>query len=413
MLIAVAVVGGIDAPGDLVLAALGVGVLALDGHRCDRIDPHAMDDVPWVLARLAVVGLVLLVMDQGGVAGQIPVAAGIVLFGRAFVYGRLRSAKARGLVGERALILGGGEVARELAETLDARPGFGLRPIGPVDLGEIRRQNGRPLEVRITEHVRRMEVTRVLVAFDETDDADLVDAIRALWFSPVRVHAVPRFFELGIVPSGGIVEDLWGIPVAALGRPKILGPGRTIKRAFDVGVAGVALLVLAPVMAVVAMAVRSSGPGSILFRQRRVGRDRREFEMLKFRTMQESDRADTEWHVHEDDRITPVGRVLRRTSLDELPQLVNVLRGDMSLVGPRPERPHYVAWFDRSVRGYAHRHRVDGGMTGWAQIHGRERELEAIHRRARFDNAYIERWSLWGDLTIVARTLRTLISSKG
>jgi lipopolysaccharide/colanic/teichoic acid biosynthesis glycosyltransferase len=172
----------------------------------------------------------------------------------------------------------------------------------------------------------------------------------------------------------------------------------------------VALVVLAPVLLGVALAVRLSSPGPALFRQRRVGQHGEVFEMLKFRSMRLA-RADgfvpaagiAPGGVEGDDRRTAVGRFLRRSSLDELPQLWNVVRGDMALVGPRPERPEHVARFSAEIPGYAHRHRVRVGLTGLAQVRG-SRGATCIATRAELDNAYIERWSLGLDIAILGRT---------
>ena len=128
---------------------------------------------------------------------------------------------------------------------------------------------------------------------------------------------------------------------------------------------------------------------------------------MKFRSMRLNDDSDRTWSVAEDNRVTPVGRILRRTSLDELPQLLNVIRGDMSLVGPRPERPSFAKRFAREIPGYEDRHRVPVGITGWAQVHGLRGDT-SIPQRARFDNQYVERWSLWRDLVILFRTMRAL-----
>jgi lipopolysaccharide/colanic/teichoic acid biosynthesis glycosyltransferase len=170
-------------------------------------------------------------------------------------------------------------------------------------------------------------------------------------------------------------------------------------------IASVVLVLLAPVFAAAAVAVKVSSPGPVLFRQERVGRRGRVFDILKFRTMVCDGDAETAWFVSGDERVTRVGRVLRKLSLDELPQLINVLRGEMSLVGPRPERPHYVDRFSASIPSYEARHRVAVGITGWAQIHGRDRSMDAIPERARFDNDYIENWSVWQDLLILVRTV--------
>ncbi len=167
-------------------------------------------------------------------------------------------------------------------------------------------------------------------------------------------------------------------------------------------------------MAGCALAVRVlDGPG-VLFRQERIGQDGRPFTLLKFRSVRPADdhEAATRWSVAGDTRTSSVGRLLRRTSLDELPQLWNVLRGDMSLVGPRPERPYFVGHFSRLHPGYAQRHRTPVGITGLAQVHGLRGDT-SIADRARFDNHYIETWSLWQDVRIICRTATSLFRLEG
>ena len=149
-----------------------------------------------------------------------------------------------------------------------------------------------------------------------------------------------------------------------------------------------------------------SGPGPLLYRQQRVGRDGLPLPVLKFRTLPPNSDGDVEWNVKNDSRIGPVGRFLRRTSVDEIPQLFNVLRGQMSIVGPRPERPHFFERFSDEISGYGDRQRVPVGITGWAQVHGLRGDT-SISERARFDNYYIEHWSPWLDLVICARTFQT------
>jgi exopolysaccharide biosynthesis polyprenyl glycosylphosphotransferase len=187
-----------------------------------------------------------------------------------------------------------------------------------------------------------------------------------------------------------------------------------LKRVVDVAVAGLSLVALSPVFLACALGVRREGGPGVLFRQTRVGLDGRAFELLKFRSMRPVDNAEsaTLWSIADDDRIGPIGRLLRASSLDELPQLWNVLRGDMSIVGPRPERPHFVDQFATTFPRYMARHRVPCGMTGWAQIHGLRGDT-SVADRARFDNYYIENWSLWLDLKIVARTINVVLTGKG
>lgn len=194
------------------------------------------------------------------------------------------------------------------------------------------------------------------------------------------------------------------------------GPLRTSlrKRALDVLVSAALLVVAAPVLVVCAALLRAlEGPG-IVFRQERVGKDGRPFTLLKFRTHRPADpqEAATRWSVADEHRMSAYCRFLRRTSLDELPQLWNVLRGDMSLVGPRPERPYFVAQFSQKYPDYAHRHRMPTGITGLAQIHGLRGDT-SIEDRCRFDNTYIDSWSFWQDLCILLRTVSCLVRHSG
>ena len=163
---------------------------------------------------------------------------------------------------------------------------------------------------------------------------------------------------------------------------------------------------LAPVLAVCAVAVAAGVGRPVLFRQARVGLDGRQFTLVKFRSLTPVDEQESSshWNIAQDARMSRVGRLLRRSSLDELPQLWNIVRGDMSLVGPRPERPSFVDQFTNSFPRYMARHRVPAGLTGWAQVHGLRGDT-SIEDRARFDNHYIENWSLWQDVTIILRTV--------
>ena len=185
-----------------------------------------------------------------------------------------------------------------------------------------------------------------------------------------------------------------------------------LKRGLDVALSGVALVVVLPVLLAAAVAVRVElGPG-VVFRQERVGRGGCRFALLKLRTMRAADPAGVEGWTADRARIGRVGRCLRRYSLDELPQLVNVLRGDMSLVGPRPERPEYVERFSALIPSYRHRHRVPVGLTGYAAVEGSRGDTSVVER-ARLDNWYIDQWSLWLDLKIIARTTLVVLRGKG
>jgi exopolysaccharide biosynthesis polyprenyl glycosylphosphotransferase len=392
-----------------VYATLVFIVLNVDASRRLRLNPRLADELGWLLQRVALPLLIVMPLfrsDLELIAWLAPLTAALVPLSRSVAYGTARWAKTHGYLSERCAIVGAGEVGQLLANTLAEHPEFGLRPVGFLHLeadpeldlpllGE-----SRDVDIAVRDH----DISRVLVAYTDLSDRELVTALRAAQDLPVEIHVVPRLFELGAIHKGA--DDLWGVPLVHLRKPAHRPAARALKRAFDLVVGSIALVVFSPFMLGAAVAVRLSGPGPILFRQKRVGVNGEPFEMLKFRTMRENDHADTAWFVSPDDLVTPVGRLLRRTSIDELPQLFNVMRGEMSIVGPRPERPHFVDQFGAEVPHYHDRHRVPGGLTGWAQIHGRSRGLDAIPERARFDNDYIERRTLWGDFVIVCRTAR-------
>jgi len=210
------------------------------------------------------------------------------------------------------------------------------------------------------------------------------------------------------------MDTVWGVPLVRLRRAPYRSPVWRVKRVFDLCVSGLALVLLLPVLCFVAVAVRLDGGPGIFFRQERIGVDGHRFQVVKFRTLRPLDETEsaTHWNVALDARLSRTGRLLRKTSFDELPQLVNVLRGDMSLVGPRPERPYFVDQFRTAHPSYEARHRVPSGLTGWAQVHGLRGDT-SISDRARFDNYYIENWSLWLDVKIILRTLGAVIRGAG
>lgn len=400
--------------GGAAYAALGLVALVVAGAYRRQLALGVLDEVGRLLQCLAVPVVVLGALSPlVGLPGNLPVQAAVtavaLVLGRSVAYSVVRHARRVGRVGDRTVVVGAGAVGLEILRLLDAHPEYGLRPVGVVDdvphepnlplLGTL-----RDLQDVIAEH----GVRRLIVAFGPTGEQELVEVLRQVSSLDVDLHVVPRFFELGLVPGGAGVEHLWGIPVYQVRRAALRAAAWQFKRVIDVTVASIALVVLSPVMALAAAAVRASSPGPILFRQRRTGQNGREIDVLKFRTLRVNDDADITWSVDEDPRQTAVGRWLRRLSLDELPQLWNVLRGDMSIVGPRPERPYYVSRFRSTVAGYDRRHRLPVGLTGLAQVHGLRGDT-SIAERARFDNFYIEHWSPWLDVRIMLRTVATVV----
>src|SRR5262249_1883134 len=220
----------------------------------------------------------------------------------------------------------------------------------------------------------------------------------------VDVKVVPDLLQ--VIALRARLEDLDGIPVININEPPLQGFNSIVKRAIDVGISAVALAALAIPLGIIAVLVKMTSKGSVLFHQERMGLDGKSFTIVKFRSMYQ----DAERHtgpvsaVADDPRVTPIGRFLRRSNLDELPQLWNVLRGDMSIVGPRPERPHFVAQFKHKIPQYMLRHKVKAGLTGWAQVNG-WRGNTALEKRIEYDLYYIENWSVRLDLKIMWLTL--------
>jgi exopolysaccharide biosynthesis polyprenyl glycosylphosphotransferase len=335
-----------------------------------------------------------------------------------------RRALRRGETGFNTLIVGAGSIGHLIAQRLRERPELGLRPIGFLDKDPlIESEDAQALPVLgaswdLEDVVRRYDVEQVVVTFSTAPHAVLLGLIRRCRELGVEVVIVPRLYEE--VSNRLDVEHLGGIPLlrAATVDPK--GWQFTIKYAIDRILAATALVVLAPLLVGLAIAVRLSSPGPMLYRQRRVGLDGREFDIFKFRSMRVAEGGEdfvpqagmAPGGVEGDDRRTRIGEFMRRMSLDELPQLANVLRGEMSLIGPRPERANYVRAFEEHVYRYGDRHRVKSGLTGWAQVQGL-RGQTSLDDRVEWDNYYIENWSFLLDLKIVALTIPALLPWSG
>jgi exopolysaccharide biosynthesis polyprenyl glycosylphosphotransferase len=418
-LLAVVTLFGRGSPLGAAYGVVAFLALTATGMQRIRINPTLSHDLPQLFIRLAMSLLLLAVLALlfGVGAVWLPdllrvaaAAAVLVPVGRGSAYAAIRMLRARGYALERAVIVGAGDVGAQMATILQEHRQYGLVPVGFLDS---LKGSGLSMPIlgdanALVSVVESQQVTTVIIAFGAMGEEELVGVLRSCDVLPVEVYVVPRFFELGIAQPGVPMEDVWGIPLVRLRRSALRPSARFAKRAFDLVLTIVALLVLAPVFLAVALAVRRSSPGPVLFRQFRIGKGGRPFELLKFRTMRVNDDSDTTWSVAGDLRVTQIGRFLRRSYLDELPQLLNVLRGEMSLVGPRPERPHFARRFAHEVPRYGDRHRVAGGITGWAQVHGLRGDTP-IPDRARFDNHYIENWSLWLDVVILARTIVSVL----
>ncbi len=309
-----------------------------------------------------------------------------------------------------AVVVGTGEHGRRVVETLSRHPELGIHVVGAV--GSVVAAPGRVLgEVKVLGDyaelrriVREHDVSQVYFALPPEIQGRFEEMLRGLDDEVVDVLVVPDVSRY-VTLRGGI-EELDGLPFLGLQQSPLTGWNVILKRTMDVVVSGVALLALLPVMGFIAAIIKLTSRGPVLYRQERMGLDGRVFNMLKFRSMRIDAEVETGpvWARQGDPRRTPVGTFLRRTSLDELPQFWNVLRGDMSLVGPRPERPVFIEEFRKRVPKYMLRHKVKAGITGWAQVNG-WRGDSSIEKRIQYDLEYIENWSLLLDVRILLRTL--------
>jgi exopolysaccharide biosynthesis polyprenyl glycosylphosphotransferase len=329
------------------------------------------------------------------------------------------------------LIMGAGVIGAQVARRLEAHPEYGLAPIGFLDEDprSIAEVGGRDLPVLGTvedldETVTGTGVRNLIVAFSSVTDERVSRLIQRCQELGVEVSVVPRMFDT--INSRVGYDTVGGLPLMSFTAVDPRGVQFAIKHGLDRVLALVLLIVLAPILILSAVAVRLTSSGPALFRQRRVGRDGKAFDLYKFRSMRlapgqvdpsADDPGPLEFLLGGDtapggveghDRRTAVGRFLRRTSCDELPQLLNVLRGEMSLIGPRPERPEFVELFKQDIVRYGDRHRVKSGISGWAQVHGL-RGQTSLAERVEWDNYYIANWSLGLDVKILALTLVALL----
>jgi exopolysaccharide biosynthesis polyprenyl glycosylphosphotransferase len=440
MLLTAAIVAVVAAPAPKTFANFcwGIGyalltllILEARGFYGFRLQDTPVDTVARIFAATSIAAMTLtaaraLISDDATLTSQtVRLWAFALVFlgaGRVGITLDRRRALRRGETGFNTLIIGAGSVGHLIAKRLRERPEFGLRPIGFLDKDPlIDGEDEDGLRVLgaswdLEQVVQRYDVEQVVVTFSTAPHAVLLGMIRRCRGLGVEVVVVPRLFEE--VSNRVEVEHLGGVPLLRAATVDPRGWQFAIKYAIDRIVAAVALLLLSPLLAGLALGVRLSSPGPILFRQRRVGLDGREFDMLKFRSMRVATPADEHEFVPREgiapggvegeDRRTRIGEIMRRLSLDELPQLFNILRGDMAIVGPRPERTSFVRAFEQHVYRYGDRHRVKSGLTGWAQVQGL-RGQTPLADRVEWDNYYIENWSLWLDLKIVLMTVPALL----
>jgi len=389
-----------------------------------RVSHSTVDDIPWVFHAVLLGVLLLWVYYKFLGSRQLVLAEiaalGISLFAATLVLRfTVRSASTRLLRGERVLVVGEDAMTDVLVRKMRAHPEYGIDPIGIVTpsgqatssvpaLGRIDN-----LRTAVVEH----GVDRIVVSADGLDEADHLALLYRCRELSLKVSFLPHVFD-AMGPSVAI-DDVEGITLLGINPPVLSRSSRLMKRLLDIAGSTLLLLICAPVLGVIALAIKLDSRGPVFFRQRRIGKDGRPFLLLKFRTMCEDAEQrveelrrfskDPNWlHLENDPRLTRIGRLLRIASLDELPQLWNVLRGEMSLVGPRP----LVEAEDKRIGGWARgRLQLTPGITGSWQVLGRT--TIPFEEMVKLDYLYVTNWSLWSDVRLILRTFPALMTRRG
>lgn len=430
----VVIVATVVALGSTMVAAAGtalgfVALAEIAGLYRSRLVPSALDDAAPLAGRLIISATVVYALGQNGtgtiaaigddlgrvwwwsVAGSI---VGVIVI-RVCMHQVVRTARRREWVCHRTLVVGAGEVGAKTAEHLLQHREYGLKPIAfhdpfPSQQGDL------PLPAfssALDELITNLRVSVIILTPVSIPDSELVKLVQSRHRDNVEIYFVPSLHQLNS-GAGREVERVRSIPVIRLRRSAHRSALWAVKTLLDRFLAATMLLVLTPVLLILILLVAIFIGRPVIFRQRRVGLDGRDFEMLKFRSLPvaEVGESDTAWAAETSRKPNALGRLLRGLSLDELPQLWNIWRGDMSFVGPRPERPHFVGAFSESYSHYDSRHRVRSGLTGLAQVSGLRGDT-SIAERAAYDNVYIETWSLGQDAKIMLRTAGSIFRRSG
>ncbi len=423
-------VGSMPLAWAALFAGIAVCLWAIRGLYRLSLRPRLLDDLGRIVTATAVAGMTVLSLrllfgEEGTVATEtvrltvfaaVYVGAGRVALSLAAA-GWWRSAP----LGRPTLIVGAGKVGRLVARRLLDEPQLGLRPVAFLDPDPLPPDEGGPdlpvatASSALDDVVERYGARQVVLTFSSATNDVFLGLLKRCNELGLGVSIVPRLFDR--LPDRVELNRLGGLPLMTVRPSNPRGMQYAVKYIFDPLIAGAMLVLLSPLLIAAAIAVWLDSGRPIFFRQTRVGRDGRRFEMLKFRSMEPADGTEMQFDLIRElksggvegaDRRTRVGRFLRRTSIDELPQLLNVLKGEMTLVGPRPERPEFVSEFEQRVYRYDERHRVKAGMTGWAQVHGLRGQTSIVDR-AEWDNYYIENFSLWLDVKIVLMTIAAVV----
>jgi exopolysaccharide biosynthesis polyprenyl glycosylphosphotransferase len=315
-------------------------------------------------------------------------------------------ARVKGVARDRVLIVGSGEVARAIVQQIQTHPELGYAIVGAVNGSESKELAGVSVighKEDLPQLIDAYNVDEVIIALPEASHKELIDLISRCQRGRVSIKIYPDLFAY--MTGGMSVDELGGMPLLSVRDVALRGWKLSLKRGVDIIGASVGLVLLSPALLITAILIKLESPGPVFFYQERFGLDGRPFPMFKFRSMrQDAEVNGPGWTTKGDPRVTRIGRWMRMTDWDELPNLINVLLGQMSLVGPRAEQSYFVQKFREYIPRYMERHREKAGMTGWAQVNGLRGDT-SVEERTKYDVWYVENWSLWLDIKIIIRTI--------
>lgn len=398
----------------LYLTAVGVMIVLQQGGLYDsvRMRPIVPELVRlfryFAISAVLVVGVFFLAKLRDfsrGVMACAVLSCYVLLAGkRVVLWVVLRHFRRAGYNQKHVLLVGNGLLAQKYVQCVKDNPQYGYHCIGYVGK-EPQPSLGKYMGgyEQLDEILQDLGIDEVVIALEQYEIKLMGRVIRSCEQQGIRTGIIPIYNDY--LSAGAAVEAMDSVRLVNLRTSsQDLAVNKVLKRLFDIVFSSLALLVTSPLMLLIAIGVKLSSPGPVLFKQKRVGKDRKEFVMYKFRSMVVTDRADTSWSRDRDSRVTRFGALIRKCSMDELPQFFNVLRGEMSVVGPRPELPFFVEKYRHEIPQYMIKHQVKPGITGWAQVNGCRGDT-SIEKRIEYDVWYIENWSLYLDIKIIVMTV--------